>query len=125
MDAGGSQRRRVVEAYFDGFRRGDHAAILACLTDDVVWDIVGHKRLQGKAEFDAEIESDRFEGHPELTVGSLVEEGDRLVALGRGLGRLRGGGELRFAFCTVFGLTGADAIAEVTSYIVPLGPGPG
>lgn len=125
MDAGGSQRRRVVEAYFDGFRRGDHAAILACLTDDVVWDIVGHKRLQGKAEFDAEIESDRFEGHPDLIVGSLVEEGDRLVALGRGLGRLRGGGELRFAFCTAFELTAADAIAEVTSYIVPLGPGPG
>lgn len=123
MDAGGSERRRVVEAYFDGFRRGDHAAILACLTDDVVWDIVGHKRLQGKAEFDAEIESDRFEGHPELEVGKLIAEGDSLVALGNGLGHLRGGGELRFAFCTVFGLTGAGAIASVASYIVPLGQG--
>jgi len=123
MGAGGSERKRVVEAYFDGFRRGDHEAVLARLTDDVVWEIVGHRRLRGKAEFDSEIESDQFEGHPDLTVASLVEEGNRLVALGRGRGRLRAGGEFRFAFCTAFELTTADAIASVTSYIVPLDPG--
>jgi ketosteroid isomerase-like protein len=120
MEAATSMRKRIVEAYFDGFRGGDHAAILACLTDDVVWHIVGFKTLRGKAEFDSEIENDRFEGHPELTVDRLVEEGHSLVALGSGLGRMREGGELRFAFCTAFELTDADAIAQVTSYIVPL-----
>ncbi|GIK78378.1 MAG: hypothetical protein BroJett022_20680 [Actinomycetes bacterium] len=123
MDGSVQERKRVVEAYFEGFRSGDHEAILVCLTDDVVWEIVGHRRLQGKAEFDSEIESDRFEGHPELAVESLTGEGERVVALGRGLGRLRGGGELRFAFCTAFELTAANAIASVTSYIVPLDQG--
>jgi hypothetical protein len=31
-----SARKAVVEAYVDGFRRGDSAAILSCLTEDVV-----------------------------------------------------------------------------------------
>ena len=51
-------RKRLVEAYFDGFRRSDHDQILACLTDDVVWDLPGFKHLTGKAAFDGEIENE-------------------------------------------------------------------
>lgn len=29
-------REQIVHRYLDGFRRSDHEAILACLTDDVV-----------------------------------------------------------------------------------------
>lgn len=30
-----SPRKAIVETYFEGFRRGDNAQILGCLTDDV------------------------------------------------------------------------------------------
>lgn len=32
-----SRNRQIVEAYPDGFRKNDHAQILACLTDDTEW----------------------------------------------------------------------------------------
>jgi ketosteroid isomerase-like protein len=119
MDADTSTRKLVVERYFDGFRRGDHGAILGCLTDDVVWDIVGFRQLRGKAEFDSEIEGEQFEGRPALEVERLLEDDRGLAALGSGRGRLREGGEFRFGFCTAFEFAG-DEIAKVTSYIVPL-----
>lgn len=124
MGADTAGRREVVDCYFEGFRHGDHDAILGCLADDVVWDIVGVKRLVGKAEFDAEIESEQFEGQPELVVDRLVADGEHLVALGEGRGRLRGGDGFTFAFCTAFEFAG-EAIARVRSYIVPLTGPPG
>jgi ketosteroid isomerase-like protein len=114
-----SSRKDPVHTYFDGFRRSDHEAILACLTDDVVWDIPGYAQLHGKAEFDAEIENPDFEGSPALDLDRLVEEDFTIVALGAGEGRRVGGDTFRFAFCTVFTFTD-DLIGRVESYVVPL-----
>ena len=110
----------AVDAYFEGFRRSDHAAILGLLTDDVVWDLPGHRHLQGKEAFDSEIENEAFVGSPTLVVDRVVEEGDTVVAIGTGEGTFRAGGTLRFAYCDVFTFRGA-AIARVESYLVSLG----
>lgn len=115
-----SSRKEVVETYFDGFRRSDHPQILACLTDDVVWDLPGYTHLTGKDAFDREIESEDSAGSPTLNVDRLVEEGATVVAIGNGEAPLRSGEVHRFAFCTVFTFAG-DAICRVESYLVPLG----
>jgi ketosteroid isomerase-like protein len=114
-----SQRKNLVESYFEGFRLGDHARILALLTEDVVWDLPGYARLSGKEAFDKEIENEAFIGQPILIVDRLIEEGDTIVALGNGEGTLKGGEPFRFAFCTVLTFAG-DLIGRVESYIVPL-----
>jgi uncharacterized protein len=114
-----SAHKAVVEQYFDGFRRSDHKQILDLLTDDVVWDLPGFKQLSGKAEFDGEIENPDFSGRPTLDVDRLVEEGDTVVAIGRGAATHKEAGEFRFAFCTVLTFSG-DLIGRVESYVVPL-----
>lgn len=114
-----SARKRVVEQYFEGFRAGDHGVVLACLTDDVVWDLPGYRHLTGKDAFDQEIENDEFVGRPTLTVDRLVEEGDVVVAVGSGEARHRSGAVHRFAFSDVF-VFRDDRICRVESYLVPL-----
>lgn len=119
-----TERKQVVERYFEGFRRSDHAMVLGCLTDDVVWDLPGFKHLEGKKAFDGEIENDAFEGPPSLDVDRLLEDGDTVVAVGSGQGRRKGGAGFRFAFADLFTFRG-QAVARVESYVVPLdGPGP-
>ncbi len=115
-----SDHKAVVERYFDGFRRSDHQAVLDCLTDGVVWDLPGFARLTGKDAYDREIENEDFVGSPELTVERLIEEGDTVVAIGRGETTHRSGERRRFAFCDVFTFAG-DEIRRVESYLVPLG----
>jgi ketosteroid isomerase-like protein len=112
-------RKTIVAQYFEGFRQGDHEGILALLTDDVVWDLPGHARREGKAAFDEEIENDAFTGRPTLALDRLVEEGDTVVAIGTGAAAFRTGETHRFAYCDVFTFAGA-LIRRVESYLVPL-----
>jgi ketosteroid isomerase-like protein len=112
-------RKDTVDEYIEGFRRGDHDRILACLTDDVVWDLPGYRHLTGKAAFDGEIENEEFVGRPTLSVDRLVEEGDTVVAIGNGEATHRSGEVHRFAFCDVFTFAGS-AIRRVESYLVRL-----
>jgi uncharacterized protein len=109
----------VVEAYFEGFRRSDHDQILACLTDEVVWDLPGYAHLRGKDAFDQEIENDEFVGSPTLIVDRLIEEGDAVVAIGNGEATRKSGELHRFAFCDVFTFTDGK-VSRVESYLVPL-----
>ncbi|MGH3523069.1 MAG: hypothetical protein ACRDU4_09630 [Mycobacterium sp.] len=46
----------------EGFRRSDHAQILTCLADDVVWVLHGYKTLRGKRAFVSEIQGAGLEG---------------------------------------------------------------
>lgn len=74
--------KALVEKYMEGFRLGDHAMILACLTDDIVWDLPGVFHKVGKKAFDREIENDAFQGRPAITTSLMTEEKDVVVAKG-------------------------------------------
>jgi len=114
-----SLRKDVVETYIEGFRRSDHAQILSCLTDDVVWELLGYRTLTGKDAFDKEIENDASVGSPKLTIDRLIEEADTVVAVGSGEVVLRSGDLLTFVFCDVFTFTG-DKISRLETYQVNL-----
>jgi ketosteroid isomerase-like protein len=114
-----SVRKEVVETYIEGFRRVDHAQILSCLTDDVVWELLGYTTVSGKEAFDQEIENEATVGAPKLTIDRLIEEDDAVVAVGSGEVGLRDGGLLTFVFCDVFTFTG-DKISRLETYQVNL-----
>ena len=114
-----SVRKEVVERYIDGFRKMDHAQILSCITDDVVWVLHGYTSLEGKDAFDREIANPEFTGAPKLTIEQLVEEGDTVVAVGAGEAAQAEGGVLSFVFCDVFTF-GGDQISRLETYQVNL-----
>ncbi|MEO5824843.1 MAG: nuclear transport factor 2 family protein [Gemmatimonadales bacterium] len=113
--------KQTVERYMEGFRRSDHAEILACLTDDVEWIIPGAFHLHGKAAFDAEIENPAFVGRPEIVVTRLSEDDDVVVAEGTVRTQPRGGGFVFLAMCDVFEMR-AGLIRRLTSYLMEIKP---
>jgi ketosteroid isomerase-like protein len=114
-----TDNQRTIEQYMAGFRASDHQRILACLTDDVEWEIPGLVHLKGKAAFDGEIENEAFVGSPEITVTRLIEDGDVVVAEGSARARKRNGGVLDLRFCDVFVMQ-AGKIRRLTSYLVEM-----
>ena len=114
-----SANKSTVERYMDGFRASDHAKVLSCLTDDVVWDMPGAFHLVGKDAFDKEIENEAFIGRPEITVERLIEEGDVVVAEGQVRSTRRDGGKLHAVFCDVFIMRGGK-IARLITYLMVL-----
>ncbi len=112
-----SENKEVVEKYMEGFSSSDHAKILSCLTDDVMWDIPGYVYLKGKEQFDKEIENDAFEGSPTITIIRLVEENDIVVAEGAVQNKMKNGGLLDALFCDVFHFRDGK-IKQLTSYLM-------
>ncbi len=94
------ENKRVVQAIFEAFGRGDVPGVLAHLADDVEWrapgpaavPYLGERRGHGgAAEFFTQLGSSvEFES---FEPGAFVAEGDRVVVLGRERGRVRATGK--------------------------------
>ena len=113
-----SASKATIARYMDGFRAGDHAQILSCLTDDVEWEIPGAFHVRGKAAFDEQIENEAFVGKPAITVTRMTEEGDVVVAEGSVRTQRKDGAILTLVFCDVFEMRD-DRIRRLISYLMP------
>jgi ketosteroid isomerase-like protein len=109
------RNKEVVQQYMDGFNAGDHAKILECLTENIVWDMPGLFHLSGKEAFDKEIENDNFEGKPTVSIIRLIEENNIVVAEGTVQCKIRAGGILDAMFCDVFQME-RGKIKQLTTY---------
>jgi ketosteroid isomerase-like protein len=114
-----SANKQTVQRYMDGFGKSDHAAILACLTDDVQWVIPGLFHKTGKAAFDKEIENEAFVGSPTIKVTRLTEENNVVVAEGSVRSKRKDGGKLHAVFCDVFEMQDGK-IKRLTSYLMEI-----
>lgn len=112
-----SENKRTVEAYMEGFRQSDHAVILSCLTDDVVWDIPGLLHLEGKVAFDSEIENPAFSGRPKIEMSRMTEENDVVVAEGAVSAQRATGDAFNAVFCDVFEMRNGK-IRRLVSYLM-------
>lgn len=109
--------KKVVEMYMDGFRTTDQAKILSCLADNVVWDMPGFFYHEGKEAFDKEIENRNADGHPDITITRLVEEGNIVVAEGSVKAKMKDATMLDAVFCDVFHFTD-NKINKLTTYLM-------
>lgn len=101
----------------EGFRRGDREQILACVTDDVEWEIPGFFQAQGKAAFAGHIQDEGFTGKPEITVHRMTEENDVVIAEGAVRTQKTDGATVNLVFCDVFEMR-EEKIRRLVSYLV-------
>lgn len=107
--------KHVVEKYIEGFRSGDQAKILACLAEDVVWRLHGCQTYTGKAAFADNINNDEFCEMPLLEIRELIQEGERIVAVGFGAIDDESGKQRTFHFCEVFLFEGG-LVSEIDTF---------
>jgi ketosteroid isomerase-like protein len=94
------ENKRVVQAIFEAFGRGDIPGLLGLVTEDARWNAPGPSSVSyygersghaGVTEFFVQIGSnidfERFE------LGEIIAEGDRVVALGSERGRVKATGK--------------------------------
>jgi ketosteroid isomerase-like protein len=115
-----SQNIETVNKYLHGFRKNDHAQILACLTDDIEWTVYGAFHLRGKEAYDKAIDgAPEFIDPPQLDVVRMVEQGDVVMAELTGIVKRAAGGEMRLSMAEVFVLRGG-LIAERRAWVIEL-----
>lgn len=111
-----SENKKTIEKYMDGFNKSDHAQILSCLTDDIVWDLPGAFHLVGKEAFDKEIENPAFEGKPLIKVTRMTEENNVVIAEGTVRTKPKGKDFIHLVFCDVFEMQNGK-IKKLISYL--------
>jgi ketosteroid isomerase-like protein len=109
----------VARRYMEVYASGDHEAISACLTDDVVWQIHGHTRVQGKAAYLAEVDRSGPDVRLEVTADRYLRDGDDVVVLGRVRATQPDGQVVDLAFADVVH-TRDGRIRQLDAYVVPL-----
>lgn len=112
-----SNQKQTVEKYMEGFRSTDHAKILSCLTEDVIWEMPGFFYHEGKQAFDKEIESPNADGHPDISIIRLIEEGNIVMAEGTVKAKMKDGNILDAVFCDVFHFANGK-ISKLTTYLM-------
>ncbi|MEZ4803764.1 MAG: nuclear transport factor 2 family protein [Gelidibacter sp.] len=112
-----SENKNTILKYMDGFEKSDHAQILSCLTEDVVWLIPGIFRKTGKKEFDGEIEDENFIGSPTIKIHRMFEDTDVVIVEGNVIGKMVSGDQLDASFCDVFEFENGK-IKQLTSYLM-------
>lgn len=95
----------------------DHTKILSCLNEDVIWEMPGFFYHQGKKAFDKEIENPDADGHPDIIITRLVEEGNVVIAEGTVKAKMKGGNKIDAVFCDVFHFTDGK-ISKLTTYLM-------
>ena len=114
-----SRNKQTVEAYLDGFRKGDHDQILSCLTDDIEWTVFGAFHLTGKRAYDEAIDGPGVVGPPRLEVVRMVEEGDVVMAELTGFATRDNGDVMRMSMAEVFVMRDGK-IAERRAWVIEL-----
>jgi uncharacterized protein len=115
----GSTNKDTIIRINRGFEAGDNDAILACLTDDVVWHVPPYFTARGKDAFRAQISSPDADGPPVIDLRELVEDHDTVAAQGYVTNRFKNGGVFHGLFHNVYRLRDGR-IHTMVSYVVPL-----
>ena len=117
-DCGNAPKRAFIRDFNVAFAQADIPTLLAAVTGDIRWDMVGDKVISGKEAFAAAMEDMKEHRATELIIDRIVTHGREAAASGTLVmenGR-------RYAFADMYTFRGAkgDKIAAMTSFVVDI-----
>lgn len=115
-DCGNSPKNIFAQDLSIAITKGDSKFLLDKVTDDIRWNRVGNKLIQGKNDFAKALEQMKKEKAIQLTVHHVATHGKAGAV--NGTGKLKNG--KTYAFCDVYEFSSAKAVEvrEITSYVI-------
>lgn len=117
-DCGNSPKNLFLEELTVAFAKGNSEFILGNVTEDIRWNVVGEKLIQGRDNFAAALKRMKDDKAMELAIRHVATHGktgavDGIIKLQSGKTR---------AFCDVYEFRGAKAtsVKEITSYVIEM-----
>lgn len=92
------------------------------MRDDILWEIVGDKQIQGKDDFEHELNRMKDRKVQELRIHNIITHGNTASLNGT----LILSDDKKIAFCNVYNFSGFGKnakIKRITSYVIPLDEG--
>ena len=113
-DCGNTPLKEMIRDFNIAFGKGDIRSIADKLTDNIVWEMVGDKIIEGKEKVVAELEKMKEYTASELTIDHIITHGK--VASCNGSFVMKEGGA-KYAFCDVYDFDKSGKNARIKKMI--------
>lgn len=117
-DCDNSPKTEFLKDFNTAFARGDSEFILSCLSENLLWELVGSKLNQGKAEFARELEGLKNNLPEEIHIHNIITQGKS----GSLNGKIKNRDGTVYAFCDVYGFTDTKdlKIKSIITYMIKI-----
>lgn len=115
-NCGNSPKMEFLKEFNIAFAKGDVEFITESVTDDIVWSIIGDKKIEGKEKFTAELEKMESEKVSELVLEHILSHGKEGAA--NGIMKMQDGKKYAFSDFYVFQGAKGTKIKSMTSYVI-------
>lgn len=115
VDDGNSPKKSLLKQFNIAFAEGNVKFIIANVTDDIVWQIVGANTIRGRADFSVALKKIKYEDNAEVTVHKMITHGKEAAVNGE---IVMTNGK-RYAFCDFYDFRG-NVIKAITSYNIEM-----
>ena len=117
-NCGNSPKMEFLKEFNIAFAKGNMEFITENVTNEIVWDIIGDKKIEGKEKFTEELEKMKSKKAIELTIDQILSHGKEGAT--NGIIKLQNG--KKYAFSDFYKFKGAkgEKIKSITSYVIEI-----
>ena len=118
-DCGNSPKMKFLRDFNIAFAQADMASLMDCVAEDIVWNMVGDRQIEGKVAFADAAAQMQTLNVVQLTIDSVMSHGKA----GAVNGELVLADGQTIAFCDVYEFSSAkgSSLKTITSYTIVLG----
>ncbi|WP_215222631.1 nuclear transport factor 2 family protein [Echinicola shivajiensis] len=115
-NCGNSPKMELIKKLNIAFAKGNVEFITESVTDEIVWEIIGDKKIEGKEKFTVELEKMKSEKATELTLKQILSHGKEGAA--NGIMKMKNGKTYAFSDFYIFQGAKGVKIKNITSYLI-------
>lgn len=117
-NCGNSPKMEFLKDFNIAFAKGNVEFIVDSVTDDIIWKIIGDKKIDGKKTFAEELEKMKSEKATELIIDQILSHGKEGAT--NGIMKMQNG--KKYAFSDFYKFKGAKGakIKSITSYVIEI-----
>lgn len=115
-DCGNAPKKEFLKELNIAFAKGNSNFLAECVTDHIIWNIVGDKKIEGKEKFIEELEKMKSKKASELILDRILTHGKEGAV--SGIIRMQNGEN--YAFSDFYEFSGAKGVKvkSITSYVI-------
>ncbi|WKV13347.1 nuclear transport factor 2 family protein [Marivirga harenae] len=118
LNCGNSPKMGFLMDFNIAFAKGDLEFIADSVTDEIVWNIIGNKKIEGKQKFAEELEKMKSTKVAELVLNQILSHGKQGAV--NGTMKLQKGKEYAFSDFYIFQGAKVAKLKSITSYIIEI-----
>lgn len=117
-NCGNSPKMEFLKEFNIAFAKGDVEFVTESVTDEIIWNIIGDREIEGKERFVEELERMKSEKASELIIDQILSHGKEGAA--NGIVKMQNGKKYAFSDFYVFNGAKGEKIKSITSYVIEI-----